>query len=489
MSLRAQLTILALVVALLFAVAGGVFFVSVGRLDAAETSQREYAVYTREIITLRDIVFDYIETRDPADAARVADKAAFIAGQASRAAQGSPDSQERAELERIAATLVDMVTSARRLSLGIDDPQGAASREELERGLYSQATEVSASLSVLERRSEAVTAREVELVRITAGIAILVGFTLVLGAIVRLAARLRRGLSALTSGLRAFAAGDLEARIELSGRDELSSAADGFNHMADLVSERDREMSDLNRRLVASARTKSEFVANMSHDLRTPLNSIIGFSGVLLSGMAGPLDDEQTRQVRFINRSGEHLKSLVDDVLDLSRLESIGWDPRPRRFSLEMLVQDIADTVHSSATAKKVTVACAVVPAGAEVVADELGCRRILMNLAGNAVKFTEKGSVAIRARVDERTLTLEVEDTGPGVAPDDRARIFEPFEQVEPHDAAVARAEGSGLGLAIVRRIVASLNGTLELESEPGKGSRFTVTLPTGAATASEQD
>jgi signal transduction histidine kinase len=482
MSLRAQLTILALVVALLFAVAGGVFFVSVGRLDAAETSQREYATYRRETTELRDIVFDYVETRDPADAARVADKAAFIAGQASRAAQGSSDSQERAELERIAATLVDMVTSARRLSLGIDDPQGAASREELERGLYSQATEVSAGLSVLEKRSESVTAREVELVRVTAAIAILVGFTLVLGAIVKLATRLRRGLSALTSGLRAFAAGDLEARIALSGRDELSQAAEGFNHMAELVSERDREMSDLNRRLIASARTKSEFVANMSHDLRTPLNSIIGFSGVLLSGMAGPLDDEQTRQVRFINRSGEHLKSLVDDVLDLSRLESIGWEPRPRRFSLEMLVQDIADTLHSNAAAKKVRVACVVEPAGVEVVADELGCRRILMNLAGNAVKFTQKGVVTIRARLDGTMLTLEVEDTGPGIAPDDRARIFEPFEQVEPNQVAVARAEGSGLGLAIVRRIVTSMRGTMELESEPGRGSVFTVTLPTGA-------
>jgi signal transduction histidine kinase len=253
--------------------------------------------------------------------------------------------------------------------------------------------------------------------------------------------------------------------------------------MAALVAEHDRELTQLNTRLISAARTKSEFVANMSHDLRTPLNSIIGFSGVLLSGMAGPLDDEQTRQVRFINRSGEHLKSLVDDVLDLSRLESIGWEPRPRRFNIQTLVQDVVDTVHANAAAKKLEIVCTVEPVDAQVVADELGCRRILMNLVGNAVKFTDKGSVSIRAQVGSEALLLTVADTGAGIAADDRARVFEPFEQVQSHTEALAKAEGSGLGLAIVRRIVGSLGGTMTLESELGRGSVFTVSLPLGAS------
>jgi signal transduction histidine kinase len=488
MSLRTQLSVLTAVIVAIALVFGTVFLASMARLDSVEVAQSGYAEFRREITSLRDLIFQYVMTREPVDAARVADQAAFLDGEASRDARSATDPRERAELERIRATLADMGASARRLSLGVSDQPGPESRAELERGLYAQATDVAAGVEQLYGAAESVTEAELERVRLLTWVSIVVAFVLTFGAIVRISGRLRKGLRSLTRGLGAFAAGDFEARIDLAGRDELSQAAEGFNHMAELVSEHDRELSDLNRRLVAAARTKSEFTANMSHDLRTPLNSIIGFSGVLLSGMAGPLEEEQMRQLRFINRSGEHLKSLVDDILDLSRLESIGWEPRPRRFSLEALVQDIVDTVHSNAAAKRVKVISVVEPEGAEVVADELGCRRILMNLTGNAVKFTQKGSVTVRARLVEDTLVFEVEDTGPGIAPEDSARIFEPFEQVGSKEDARAKAEGSGLGLAIVRRIAASLGGTVSLVSEPGKGSLFSVTLPTGATAVGDK-
>jgi signal transduction histidine kinase len=478
-TIRAKLTIVAIIgvaIGILFAT---VVWQSFGLLDAASAAQRQYAGFRRDVTGLRDVIFEYVADRDTADAARVADTAAYVRGAITERSRLAEDPQERAQLDRVSASLQGISNAARRLSLGVSDPLGAAGRAELERGLYAEATDASAGVELLQQRAEDSAARVLAGLRTMAVLMLIIGMGVGFGSILSIGLRVRRGLSDLTEGLKAFAAGDLDARIEPKGHDELTVAAEGFNHMAGLVREHDRELSQLNDRLIAADRLKSEFVANMSHDLRTPLNSIIGFSGVLMTGMAGHLTEEQKRQVRFINRSGEHLKSLVDDVLDISRLDSVGWESRPRRFELEPLVQDVVDTIHSSAAAKSIKVTSAVSPKGAHVVADELGVRRILMNLAGNAAKFTTHGSIDIEVTVKRNELRLVVSDTGPGIAEQDRARIFEPFEQARTSVPGVAKPEGSGLGLSIVRRIATGLGGTMELESDLGKGSRFSVTLP----------
>ena len=473
--------IILLVVAGLLAAGAAITVVasSLSRLDAASAALLELATLRREVTTLRDAIFTYEIDRAPQNLARVGEQSSFIRGDMPRRTVAMTGSSDRELVRQTDDHLIRVTDAARRLADAPGSATSGATRATLEKELFSQSTDVALTMDQLRRRAENRQVDEVSRVRATVFGSAGVIAILVLLALVPITMRIGGGFASLNDGLERFAAGDRSARIGLGGHDEFTDAAEGFNTMAVLVTEQERELGELNRRLLDSDRVRSEFIANMSHDLRTPLNSIIGFSGVLLSGMAGALDFEQTKQVGFINRSGLHLKSLVDDVLDLSRIEGVGWESRKRCFDLDAMVSDVIDTVRSLAAAKGVGLISDVDPAGVEVVADEIGCRRILMNLVGNAVKFTESGSVTIRARVGGGTLVLEVADTGPGIAEGDRARIFEPFEQAQPARPDSAKSEGSGLGLAIVRRIVGALDGTIAMHSEVGRGSIFVVTLP----------
>lgn len=242
-----------------------------------------------------------------------------------------------------------------------------------------------------------------------------------------------------------------------------------------LVSERTAQLERLNSELRAATDAKSAFLATMSHELRTPLNSIMGFSAILRDGMAGPLTEEQERQVGFLRSAAEHLHALIDDVLDLSRVES-GREPvNLAEVSLDEVVGLVDAGIGALASAKGLSWRTGPVPART-ILTDARKLTQILLNVAGNAVKYTAQGEVRLDITTEGDTLLLHVRDTGPGIPLAERQRIFEEFIRIEPEKAS---AEGSGLGLAIAARYARLLGGTLELTESSSAGSVFTLSLP----------
>ncbi|MBA4370807.1 MAG: hypothetical protein C0418_04430 [Coriobacteriaceae bacterium] len=238
---------------------------------------------------------------------------------------------------------------------------------------------------------------------------------------------------------------------------------------------RRNELEVANVRLVELQDTKDRFLANVSHELRTPLNSVIGFSGVMLSGAAGDLTEEQERQLGMIKRSGEHLLSLINDILDLARIEAGRLRLESAEMDLAEVAADAVQRLRPQADEKGLALRTDG-DAPVMVSADVTRVRQIALNLVGNAVKFTEAGSIAVRARSVDGHGVLEVVDTGPGIPPDRLEHIFDRFEQVGEH---AGKPAGAGLGLSIARELARMLGGDIEVESEPGAGSTFRLVLP----------
>jgi signal transduction histidine kinase len=269
-----------------------------------------------------------------------------------------------------------------------------------------------------------------------------------------------------------------------------------------IVSDRTRELSLKNLELERANRQKSEFVAMMSHELRTPLNAIIGFSELLHDGVVGEISQEQRSCIEDIFSQGQHLLSLINDILDLSKVEA-------GRMELELSVVDVSELLHSSlnfvkarATNHRIRLMLEVDPGLGTIEADEKKLKQVLVNLLSNAVKFTKDGgevrilvrlvsaeafnqvlehesvgALADRALSFERFVRIVVEDTGIGIPKEERNKLFKPFEQL---DGSLSRKhEGSGLGLAIVKRLIELHNGAVTLTSEVGQGSRFSVWIP----------
>jgi signal transduction histidine kinase len=279
-------------------------------------------------------------------------------------------------------------------------------------------------------------------------------------------------IQSIDTRLAAIASGDFSGHVDVTNRDELGALATNVNRMND-------ELSRLYRELETTSQHKSDFLANMSHELRTPLNAIIGFSQVLREGMFGEVNAKQREYLDDILSSGNHLLSLINDVLDLSKVEAGQVELQVAPFSLQDALERGVSMVREQATTEGVQVTLHKNGGLDVVTGDERRIRQVIFNLLSNAVKFTPNGGqVDITATRADGELKVCVADSGPGIAAEDLDRIFEEFQQTK---AGSSQREGTGLGLALSKRFVEMHGGRIWCESKVGEGSRFEFTLPLG--------
>lgn len=317
---------------------------------------------------------------------------------------------------------------------------------------------------------------------------------------------IRRPLNNLVDATKKFARGEMSV-VTKYPPDEIGTLTETFNYMvnevakskmelekeltrrARLLEERDELVALLqraNKQLKELDTLKSAFIANMSHELRTPMNAIIGYTDLLLDEVDGPLNDEQKASLKKVSANARHLLQLINDVLDISKIESGKIELRPKEVSLKDLIDGIIVTFEPMISKKGLTFSLEIEPGAEKLFVDEDKARQILINLISNAVKFTHKGGITVRARVSERGLDsdgkpqfieIAVIDTGIGIKSEDLDKIFDKFAQADV--STTRQYEGTGLGLSIVRGLVALHKGMVWAESEVGKGSTFHVLLP----------
>jgi signal transduction histidine kinase len=222
---------------------------------------------------------------------------------------------------------------------------------------------------------------------------------------------------------------------------------------------------------------KSQFLANMSHELRTPLNAILGYTELIIDSIYGEVPVKMQEVLERVQSNGRHLLGLINDVLDLSKIEAGQLTLTLTDYSIADVVKTVLTAVEPLATGKHLALKSELTPGLPRVRGDERRIAQVLLNLVGNAIKFTDSGEVALRASVTNGSFTLAVRDTGPGISESDQGRIFEEFQQA---DTSITRTKGgTGLGLAISKRIVEMHGGRIRVESAIGKGSTFFVTVP----------
>ena len=286
---------------------------------------------------------------------------------------------------------------------------------------------------------------------------------------------------------------DYSVRATKLGRDELGLLTDAFNHMLQRIDEQNQEerrteamrvkslqLEAQNVQIQEASRLKSEFLANMSHELRTPLNAIIGFSELIHDGKVGPIAPKQQEYLADILTSSRHLLQLINDVLDLSKVEAGKLDFHPEPVDLSRLVGEVLGILRTAIASKAIHVESHVDPSLGDVVLDAARFKQVLYNYVSNALKFTpEGGRVIVRALPEpvSSAFRLEVEDTGIGIAPEDIARLFVEFRQLDA--GAAKQHSGTGLGLALTKKLVETQGGTIGVRSTPGRGSVFHAVFP----------
>jgi len=303
--------------------------------------------------------------------------------------------------------------------------------------------------------------------------------------------------------------GNLDGKIDIQSHDEIGMLADSYNrmiralgetqnslkeaekdltahrdHLEELVRQRTRELlatlDDLaaaKNRAESADRIKSAFLASMSHELRTPLNSIIGFTGIMLQGLAGPLNPEQKKQMTMVQNSSRHLLSLINDVLDISKIEAGQMNLSPAPFEIRPSIEKVVKLVAPLAEQKKIELLMDVPEDIGTLNTDQRRLEQIVLNLLSNAVKFTENGRVCVTGRMADGTFILSVTDTGIGIKDEDIARLFQPFHQIDT--GTTRKYEGTGLGLSICRKLLDIMGGSISVDSNWGHGSTFTVRIP----------
>jgi len=238
-----------------------------------------------------------------------------------------------------------------------------------------------------------------------------------------------------------------------------------------------RELADKSRQLEAASQHKSEFLANMSHELRTPLNAIIGFSEVLTDRMFGELNEKQEEYLKDIYASGTHLLSLINDILDLSKIEAGRMELEMTEFDLPTAIENALMLVRERAGRRSLTLQTNIDDRLGQIQADERKVRQVVLNLLSNAIKFTpEGGRIEVGAMPKDGLVEVSVSDTGIGIAPEDQEKVFEEFRQV---GTAAQKIEGTGLGLTLCRKFVELHGGRIWVKSQLGAGSTFTFTIP----------
>jgi signal transduction histidine kinase len=281
-------------------------------------------------------------------------------------------------------------------------------------------------------------------------------------------------IQGIDSRLAAIASGDFSGHVDATNRDELGALATNVNRMND-------ELRRLYKEVEAASQHKSDFLANMSHELRTPLNAIIGFSQVMRERMVGDVNEKQAEYLDDILLSGNHLLSLINDVLDLSKVEAGQVELEVTTFSLQEALERGVAMVRERATKSDVRITLGAAAGPDVVLGDERRIRQVIFNLVSNAVKFTPSGgSVELSTERVNGEVRVAVADTGPGIAQEDLGLIFEEFKQTE---AGIEQGEGTGLGLALSKRLVELHGGRIWVESVLGQGSTFVFALPAGEA------
>jgi two-component system NtrC family sensor kinase len=306
-----------------------------------------------------------------------------------------------------------------------------------------------------------------------------------------LAGRMVGPIQALRAGAERIGGGDLSQRIRIKTGDELEALADQFNDMAgrlqesyagleQKVEERTREVEEKSRQLEMASQHKSQFLASMSHELRTPLNAIIGLTEMMVSNAARFGTEKAAEPLRRVQRAGTHLLGLINQVLDLSKIEAGKLELSPDWVNLAPLINEVVDTGRSLAEQNNNRLVVKCQENLGSLTVDPMRLRQILLNLLSNACKFTKQGEVTLLARkvIDQGNwIEFAVSDTGIGMTPEQQAKLFEEFTQA---DSSTARQYGgTGLGLAITRKLARMMGGDVTLTSEAGKGSTFTVRLP----------
>ena len=306
-----------------------------------------------------------------------------------------------------------------------------------------------------------------------------------------LAGRMVGPIQALRAGAARIGSGDLSQRIAIKTGDELEALANQFNDMAgrlqesyagleQKVEERTREVEEKSRQLEIASQHKSQFLASMSHELRTPLNAIIGLTEMMVTNAARFGTEKAAEPLRRVHRAGSHLLGLINQVLDLSKIEAGKLELSPETVTLAPLIDEVIGTARQLAEQNKNRLVVESQENLGSLTVDPMRLRQILFNLLSNACKFTKDGRVTLRVRkvVDGRTwIEFAVADTGIGMTPEQQAKLFEEFTQA---DSSTARQYGgTGLGLAITRKLARMMGGDVTLTSEAGKGSTFTVRLP----------
>jgi signal transduction histidine kinase len=246
-----------------------------------------------------------------------------------------------------------------------------------------------------------------------------------------------------------------------------------------------REVEEQGRALALASQHKSQFLANMSHELRTPLNAVLGYTELLVDGIYGDLPEKARSVLERILSNGKHLLGLINDVLDLSKIEAGQLTLNIEDYAMPAVVHSVVSATEALANAKGLSFVVSVprvLPPGR---GDERRLTQVLLNLIGNAIKFTDRGSVGIEVALSDDCFDVAVSDTGPGIAKADQARIFDEFQQVD--DSSTRQKGGSGLGLAISKRIIEMHGGAISVDSEPGRGATFRVVIPVRVAQVKE--